>query len=68
LDYVYEMFPTRSWRTRLATASQCWRPAPAPAMGMAMGAAMARPPQAELLGANAQAVRLEGTSVNTQVL
>ena len=69
LDYVYEdVSDPLGGRTRVADRfAMLGRPAPAPAMGMAMGAAMARPPQAELLGANAQAVRLEGKSVNTQV-
>ncbi len=69
LDYVYEdVSDPLGGRTRLADRlAMLGRPAPAPAMGMAMGATMARPPQAELLGANAQAVRLEGKSVNTQV-
>ena len=70
LDYVYEdVSDPLGGRTRLADRfAMLGRPAPAPAMGMAMGAAMARPPQAELLGANAQAVRLEGKTVNTQVV
>jgi len=69
LDYVYEdVSDPLGGRTRLANRfAMLGRPAPAPAMGMAMGATMARPPQAELLGANAASVRLEGKSINTQV-